>query len=101
VQHDKQEPIHVSEQLEMRSSGVEVGERWVGVGGSVLVEEGWGLCDGGLVRLVVSFFPCGSRREGMGRASGVKGEVGEEVRRREGKGKRRRGKGPVVQAVRA
>jgi hypothetical protein len=26
----------------------------VGAGGSVLVEEGWGLCDGGLVRLFVS-----------------------------------------------
>ena len=48
----------------MRSSEVEVGERWVGVGGSVLVGEGWGLCDGGLVRLVVSFFLCYFRREG-------------------------------------
>lgn len=31
-----------------------VGGRWVGVGGFVLVEGGLGLCDDGLVRLIVS-----------------------------------------------
>jgi len=35
----------------MRPSGVGVGERWVGGGGSVLVEGGSGLGDSGLVRL--------------------------------------------------
>lgn len=34
---------------------MEVGERLVGVGGSVLVGGGLGPCGGGLVRLVVSF----------------------------------------------
>jgi len=38
----------------MRSNGVGVGERLVVGGGSVLVEVGWVVCDGGPVRLIVS-----------------------------------------------
>jgi hypothetical protein len=50
----------------MMSNEVGVGEKLVGVGGFVLVEEGWGLCDGGLVRLFVSYVLCALGRERMG-----------------------------------